>query len=82
MLEVFNSADVTAANTYLNTVADPSTSDYFWVGLSDTNVEGTFVWTTSNLVATYFNWKPPFSVCIRTLFINPGRSLELYNNKN
>ncbi len=55
LFEVFDAVTLTAAKAYLKT-ADPFESSRFWIGLTDAAVEDTFVWSSSNLVATFTDW--------------------------
>lgn len=52
-----NPTEAETVQTYLNTIADTGNAQWFWVGLSDVQTEGLFVWSLSQTKVTWTYWQ-------------------------
>ena len=55
LAEFDNQAQYDAAIQFINQ-KDPAGTQWYWIGLTDLSVEGTFRWQSTGQVASYTNW--------------------------
>ena len=55
--EMKDSTEAKTVQTYLNTVADQQNQNWYWLGLTDVQTEGLFVWSLSQTNVTWTYWR-------------------------